>query len=56
MVSEVQRFISQVILQTLLVKAEKKLKDGEQILKEQENIDSSVAVSKKIIICAKKTE
>ncbi|XP_047446618.1 E3 ubiquitin-protein ligase TRIM11 [Mugil cephalus] len=34
-----------VILQTLLVKAEKKLKDGEQILKEHGNIDSTVADS-----------
>ncbi|XP_061588750.1 E3 ubiquitin-protein ligase TRIM11 [Cololabis saira] len=34
-----------VILQTLLVKAEKKLKDGEQILKEHENIDTTMANS-----------
>ncbi|XP_041849604.1 cerebellin 12 isoform X2 [Melanotaenia boesemani] len=36
-----------VILQTLLIKAEKKLKDGEQILKEHENIDSTMADSLK---------
>lgn len=40
--------ISQVILHTLLIKAENKLKDGERILKENENIDSSMAVSPKI--------
>ena len=37
--------IPQVILQTLLCKAEEKLKDGERILKEHESIDSTVAVS-----------
>lgn len=37
--------IFQVILQTLLIKAEKKLKDGEKVLKEHENIDSGMAVS-----------
>lgn len=37
--------ISQVILQTLLIKAEEKLKNGERILKEHENIDSTMAVS-----------
>uniref|UniRef100_A0A7N8YJE0 Tripartite motif containing 110 n=1 Tax=Mastacembelus armatus TaxID=205130 RepID=A0A7N8YJE0_9TELE len=34
-----------VILQTLLRKAEEKLKDGERILKEHENIDSTMADS-----------
>lgn len=38
--------IQQVILQTLLRKAEAKLKDGERILKEHENIDATMAVSK----------
>lgn len=42
----IQRVIPQVILKTLLVKAEEKLKDGERILKEHENIDSNMAVSK----------
>uniref|UniRef100_A0A096ME22 E3 ubiquitin-protein ligase TRIM11-like n=1 Tax=Poecilia formosa TaxID=48698 RepID=A0A096ME22_POEFO len=32
-----------VILQTLLIKAEKKLKDGEKALKDHENIDSAMA-------------
>ncbi|XP_036938547.1 E3 ubiquitin-protein ligase TRIM41 [Acanthopagrus latus] len=32
-----------VILQTLLIKAEEKLRDGERILKEHENIDSTMA-------------
>ncbi|XP_013864393.1 E3 ubiquitin-protein ligase TRIM11 [Austrofundulus limnaeus] len=36
-----------VILQTLLIKAETKLKDGERILKEHENIDSAMADSLK---------
>uniref|UniRef100_A0A3P9KFB3 Tripartite motif containing 110 n=1 Tax=Oryzias latipes TaxID=8090 RepID=A0A3P9KFB3_ORYLA len=36
-----------VILQTLLIKAENKLKDGERILKEHKNMDSSVADSLK---------
>ncbi|XP_012723904.2 E3 ubiquitin-protein ligase TRIM11 [Fundulus heteroclitus] len=36
-----------VILQTLLIKAEKKLKDGEKVLKEHENIDSAMADSLK---------
>lgn len=35
----------QVILQALLGKADEKLKDGEKILKEFENIDSTTAVS-----------
>ncbi|XP_012778467.1 E3 ubiquitin/ISG15 ligase TRIM25 isoform X1 [Maylandia zebra] len=34
-----------VILQTLLIKAEEKLKDGERILKERENIDSTMVDS-----------
>lgn len=38
----------QFILQTLFRKAEEKLKDGERILKEHENIDSTIAVSKNI--------
>ncbi|KAK5602973.1 hypothetical protein CRENBAI_017284 [Crenichthys baileyi] len=36
-----------VILQTLLIKAEKKLKDGEKVLKGHENIDSAMADSLK---------
>ncbi|XP_043989253.1 E3 ubiquitin-protein ligase TRIM11 isoform X2 [Gambusia affinis] len=36
-----------VILQTLLIKAEKKLKDGEKALKDHENIDSAMADSLK---------
>ena len=40
--------VPQVILQTLLIKAEEKLRDGERILKEHENIDSTMAVSKSI--------
>lgn len=40
--------IPQIILQTLSKKAEEKLKDGERILKEHENIDSIMAVSKNI--------
>ncbi|XP_054870377.1 E3 ubiquitin/ISG15 ligase TRIM25 isoform X2 [Amphiprion ocellaris] len=36
-----------VILQTLLIKAEEKLKDGEQILKDYENVDSTMADSLK---------
>lgn len=43
--------ILQVILQTLLIKAEEKLKDGERILKEHENIDSTMAVSPHIYLC-----
>lgn len=35
----------QIILQTLLSKAEEKLSNGERILKEHENIDSTMAVS-----------
>ena len=38
--------IQQVILQTLLRKADEKVKDGERILKEHENVDSTMAVSK----------
>lgn len=44
--------IPQVILQTLLEKAEEKLKDGEKILKEHENIDSTMAVSKTVSACS----
>lgn len=40
--------VPQVILQTLLIKAKEKLRDGERILKEHENIDSTMAVSKSI--------
>ncbi|KAF0047341.1 hypothetical protein F2P81_000974 [Scophthalmus maximus] len=36
-----------VILQTLLTKAEEKLKDGERMLKERENVDSTMADSQK---------
>ncbi len=43
--------IQQVILQTLLRKAEEKLKDGERILKEHENIDSIMAVSAIYLNC-----
>ena len=39
------RAAPQVILQTLLSKAEGKLKDGERILKEHENVDSAMNVS-----------
>lgn len=45
--------IPQVILQALLSKAEEKLKDGVQILKEHEGIDLTMAVSKK---CLRKTQ
>lgn len=48
--------IPQVILQTLLSKAEEKLKDGEQVLKEHENIDSTMAVSKAILLCKGNTD
>ena len=41
--------IAQVILQTLLIKAEKKLKDGKQILTEHENVDATMAVSPNMI-------
>lgn len=37
--------LQQVILQTLLVKAEDKLKNAEKIIKEHEKIDSTMAVS-----------
>lgn len=38
----------QVILQTLLIKAEEKLQNGEKIIKEHENIDSTMAVSETV--------
>lgn len=41
-------FSLQVILQTLLIKAEEKLKNGENIIREHENIDATMAVSKTV--------
>lgn len=45
--------IPQIILHTLFRKAEEKLKDGERILKEHENIDCIMAVSKNIYTTGK---
>lgn len=42
------RISPQVILQTLLIKAEDKLKNGEKIIKDHENIDATMAVSETV--------